>query len=99
MLRIKLETINMMKMKTPTTPRELVFGLPFKAYKIAMPWNTHAVTTMRIIHWTDSCRVGAPKAKQSAAYGSVVANSTYSRIGAPKKKPSTSSVGERGETR
>ena len=36
---------------------------------------------------------------QSTVKGSVVANSAYSRIGAPKKKPKVSSAGVSGETR
>ncbi len=45
--------------------------------------------------WT----LGTPNARNSAANGSVHANNTYSRIGAPKKKPSVSSVGVSGDTR
>ncbi len=49
--------------------------------------------------WMNPWTLGTPKAMNSAANGSVQAKRTYSRIGAPKKKPSVSSVGVSGETR
>ena len=49
--------------------------------------------------WTRPRKSGVPKARQRSTNGRVQATSRYSRTAPPKKKPSTSSVAESGETR